>query len=77
MHPPFFYCYVGPLTLFRPLPMLHGVQVLRVSRRQKKNDVAKQLKRRESIMVTPEGYDAKHVDLCKIPTSQCMKEFSC
>ena len=34
------------------IPVLHDVQVLRVSQRQK-YDVAKHLKRRESVMVTP------------------------
>ena len=44
--------------------MLHGVQVLRVPHRQE-NDVAKQLKKREIIMVTPIKINAKHVDLGK------------
>ena len=54
--------------------MLHGVRVLRMPHRQK-NDVAKQLKRRERIMVTPTRTNAKHVNLDKKTTNQYMKEF--
>ena len=54
--------------------MLHGIQVLRVPHRQK-NDMAKQLKRRESIMVTSIKTNAKHVNLGKKTTNQYMKEF--
>ena len=49
--------------------MLHGVQVLRMPHRQK-NDVANQLKRRESIIVTIIRTNAKHVNLDKrLPTN--------
>ena len=47
--------------------MLHGVKVLRMPHRQK-NDVAKQLKRRERIMVTPTRTNANHVNLDKKTT---------
>ena len=62
------------VLILRPFPMLHGVQVLRMLHRQK-NDVAKQLKRRERIMVTPTRTNAKHVNLDKKTTNQYMKEF--
>ena len=55
--------------------MLQGVHVLRMSRRQK-TDVARQLKRRENILVSPEGNGAKRVNLCKMSINQCMKEFN-
>uniref|UniRef100_A0A452YCK4 Uncharacterized protein n=1 Tax=Aegilops tauschii subsp. strangulata TaxID=200361 RepID=A0A452YCK4_AEGTS len=58
-----------------PFPVLQGVQVLRAPHKQK-NDVAKQLKRREGIMVTTGRNGAKHADLCKKATNQYMREFN-
>ena len=60
----------------RSFPVLHGVQVLRVPHRQE-SDVAKQLRRRESIMVTPGGKGAKRVDLCRMTINQWIMEFNC
>ena len=63
------------LRLVRPFPVLQDVQVLRTPHRQK-SDVAKQLKRRESIMMTPEKNNAKHTNLSKMTTNQDIKEFN-
>ena len=54
---------------FRPFPVLHGVQVLRVVHSQE-NDVAKQLKKRESIRVTLGGNGVKRVNVCKMTITQ-------
>ena len=53
---------VCKLNKLRPFLVLHSAHVLRMPHRQK-NDVAKQLKRRERIMVTPTRTNAKHVNL--------------
>ena len=42
---------------------------------RQKNNVAKQLKRRERIMMTPTKINAKHVNLDKKTTNQYMNEF--